>query len=46
MFRADAAIGRSHRAFVRRSVVNILVIVTAALSFIYLTYAILCPDRF
>jgi K+-transporting ATPase KdpF subunit len=46
MLRADADFGRSHRAFVRRSVVNILVIVTAALSFVYLTYAILFPDRF
>jgi K+-transporting ATPase KdpF subunit len=46
MFWADAAVGVSDCALVRRSVVNVLVVITAALSFVYLTYAILCPDRF
>jgi hypothetical protein len=46
MFWADAAVGRIDRSFVRRVTVNILVIVTAALSFVYLTYAMLFPNRF
>jgi K+-transporting ATPase KdpF subunit len=46
MLRADVAIGLSDCTLVRRSVVNVLVVITAALSFVYLTYAILCPDRF
>jgi hypothetical protein len=46
MFRADAAVDHSHRALVRRFTLNVLVIVTAVMSFMYLTYAILFPDRF
>jgi K+-transporting ATPase KdpF subunit len=46
MFRADAAVGRFDRPLVRRFAVNVLVVITAALSFVYLTYAILFPDRF